>query len=152
MKQHLIIEPPSVIDMVETNHLGGAYYVGKDQPVSINKAVEQIAKYFKREGGFSFLQYCANEKRNQNKTHAYIWVDEDWNDKFAVGACAFSQMNDVGGSGNWCLQWVWFHPYYRDKGLLSESWPHFEKKYGKNFEIEEPFSKSMMSFLKNRRK
>ena len=147
MKQHLVIELPSVIDMVETSQHGSAYYVSKDQPISIYKSVEQLAKYFKREGEFSFLQYCAHEQKDKKTTEAYIWIDEDWSDKFAVGACAFSQMRDVGESGEWELQWIWFHPYYRNKGLLSEAWPSFVSKYGENFAIEPPISKHMISFL-----
>jgi len=148
MKQHLIIDPPSVIDLIETQQMGGAYYVSKEQPMSIFKAVEQLAKYFKREGDFSFLQYCANEQKTKGRTDAYIWIDKDWNDKFAVGACAFSQMKDVGESGEWAMQWVWFHPYYRNKGLLSEAWPFFVEKYGKDFKTEPPLSKHMISLLK----
>lgn len=147
MKRDYIIEAPSVIDFIPTKKFGNALYVNREQPISIFKAVEQIATYFQKEGGFSFLQYSAYEKRRIKTTDAYIWIDEDWDDTLAIGACAFSKDGDVGGNGKWGLQWVWIHPYYRNRGLLTEAWPHFEKKYGKCFDIEKPLSKHMESFL-----
>ena len=143
-----MILAPSVIDINKGQHCGNAYYLHKNQPISIHKAVEQIAYYFKREFKFDFVQYCAYEDKDNSKSDAYIWIDTNWDDTFAVGAANFRFLGDVGQPKKWSLEWVWFHPYYRNQGLLSTAWPYFEKKYGKGFLIEPPLSKSMEAFIK----
>ncbi len=151
MRNHLTITLPSVIDMIPTTQIGQAHYVNDEQPISINKAVETIAKYFKREFEFSSLQYVAHEKKGNPKMDAYVWVDENWSDKFAVGACAFAYITEVNEKEQWVMQFVWFHPYYRNKGLLAASWKGFEEKYGKDFPLEPPISKAMQAFMNKMR-
>jgi hypothetical protein len=50
----------------------------------------------------------------------------------------------------WVLDWVWLHPYKRNKQVLSQHWDFFTKKFGDEFHIEHPVSKSMKAFLKKR--
>lgn len=151
MNNNTAITLPSVIDLKATTKIGDAHLVDESQPISIYLAVEKIAQYFKREMGFSSLQYIALEKMAQKKTDAYIWIDDSWSDKFAVGACAFSLCTDVGESNQWEMQWVWFHPYYRNKGLLTSAWVGFQDKYGKDFGKEPPISKAMQAFINKMR-
>ena len=151
MNERLLILAPSVIDLDKGKKIGNAYFVDKKQPLSIHKAVEQIAYYFKREGNFDFVQYCAYEDRENPNSDAYIWVDSNWDDLFVVGAANFRHLRDKGQSQEWCMEWVWFHPYYRNKGLLSGAWKSFEKKYGNNFQLEPPLSKAMESFVNKMR-
>lgn len=147
-KELLLIEAPSVIDINKKEKLGNCYLVDKNQPHSIHKAIEQLAYYFKREGRFDFIQYTANEDRHNKNCHGYIWIDTDWEDTFAVGAATFRFLADVDQIQNWSMQWVWMHPYYRCKGLLSKAWPHFVEYYGKDFHCEPPLSFEMQRFLK----
>jgi hypothetical protein len=147
MRENLSISMPSVIDLLPGKKLGNAHFVHSNQPISIHKAVEQLAYYFKREGRYDFVQYCTYEDKDNKKSESYIWTDTDWDDKFIVGAINFRFLGDVGQNNEWSLEWVWFHPYYRNRGLLSEAWPHFQKKYGKNFRIEPPLSKAMQRFI-----
>lgn len=148
MKSNLIIEAPSVIDLNRNKKFANCFIVDDKQPKSIAKAVEQLAYYFKREGRFDFVQYVAYEDRDSARVNAYIWIDTDWDDTFAVGAAGFRFLGDVGQVNNWSLQWVWFHPYYRCKGLLSGAWEAFVNRYGKDFHIELPLSYEMECFLK----
>ena len=148
MRNDLLIESPSVIDINKKDKFGSCYLVDKNQPMSIHKAVEQLAYYFKREGAFDFVQYTANEDRHNKNSKAYIWIDTDWDDTFAVGACEFRFLGDVDQIKDWSLQWVWMHPYYRCKGLLTQAWPHFIKQYGKDFHCAPPLSGEMECFLK----
>ena len=148
MTSNLIICAPSVIDINRSKKVGNCFLVDKNQPMSIHKAVEQLAYYFKREGRFDFVQYTANEDKNSKNSNAYIWIDTDWEDTFAVGACAFRFLGDVGQIKNWSLQWAWMHPYYRCKGLLTGAWSSFVEYYGKDFDIELPLSHEMECFLK----
>lgn len=147
MNNNTSILLPSVMDLKPTTKIGEAHYVDKKQPISVFLAVQKIATFFKREMEFSSLQYVALEKMVQDTTDAYIWIDESWSDKFAVGACAFSLCKDVDESQKWEMQWVWFHPYYRNKGLLASAWKGFEEKYGKDFGKEPPISKAMQAFI-----
>ncbi len=44
------------------------------------------------------------------------------------------------------MQWIWFHPYFRRQGLLTEAWPKFKEEFG-NFCCEPPLSDAMETFL-----
>lgn len=145
---NLIITTPSVIDINKTKKIGSCYLVDKDQPESVCRAVEKLSHYFKREFHYDYNQYTAYEDKESKLVRAYIWIDSDWEDTFAVGACGFRFLGDVNQIKNWSFQWGWFHPYYRNRGLLSAAWPSFVKKFGKDFHVEPPISKAMEDFLK----
>lgn len=142
-----LIETPSVIDIDIGRKIGNCILVHNKQPISIHKAVEQIAYYFKREGEFDFVQYTAYEDKDNPKSDSYIWIDSNFEDTFAVGATNFRFRGDVGQQQRWSMEWVWFHPYYRNKGLLTGAWKAFQKKYGKDFLLEPPLSKAMEAFI-----
>lgn len=148
MNNNLMILAPSVIDINKNEKVGNCFLLDKTQPMSIHKAVEQLSYYFKREGRFDFVQYTANENIDNLNSHAYIWIEEEWDDTVAIGACEFRFLGDVDQIKNWSLQWIWMHPYYRGKGLLSGAWPSFVEYYGKNFHVEPPLSREMKYFLK----
>ena len=44
------------------------------------------------------------------------------------------------------LDFCWLHPFWRNKGLLRDSWPQFIERFG-NFYLSRPISKSMQGFL-----
>jgi len=151
MKDDLTIYLPSVIDLDQSKAIGNCFIANKNQPVSIHKAIEKLSYYFKNEFNFDYVQYTAFGDMNNAKSQAYIWIDDDWDDTFAVGACCFRFLGDVGQCNKWSLEWIWFHPYYRNKGLLAGAWKSFEKKYGKDFHIQPPLSKGMERFLEKMR-
>lgn len=148
MKDNLIIRCPSVTDINKKSKFSNAFAVDDNQPDSIYKAVEQMAHYFKKENNYDFSQYAAFEDKTNKNSHAYIWTDSNWEDDFAVGAASFRFLADVHQSKVWSLDWVWIHPYYRNQGLLTQCWPEFVKKYGKDFRVEHPLSREMEQFLK----
>lgn len=125
------------------------YFVGKDSPIYIHKLIEDYSRYFKLEGGFDFTQYTALEDIGQKKCKAYIFVNENWEGVHIVGACAFRFLGDIGQSNKWSLQWVWFHPFFRNRGLLTSAWSYFKSKFF-DFDVEPPISKAMEGFLKKR--
>jgi hypothetical protein len=49
-------------------------------------------------------------------------------------------------NGLFTARWIWLHPYYRRKGILSESWPMFVDRFG-DFQVELPLSEAMESFM-----
>ncbi len=148
MINNCLIYTPYVDDLNREKKMGTSFPVDKRQPDSIHKAVETLAGYFKREGHFDYIQYAAHEDKDSKNANAYIWVDEDWEGTFAVGAAGFRYLGDIGQIKAWSLQWVWFHPYYRCKGLLSGGWQQFVNKYGKDFDVAKPLSSEMKLFLK----
>lgn len=148
MNEKMLIQAPSVIDIDKTKMTGNCIFVHNKQHMSIHKAVEQLAYYFKREFKFDFVQYTAYEDVNNPKSDAYVWIDSNFSDTFAVGAVNFRFLGDVNQPKKWSLEWVWLHPYYRNQGLLSGAWKAFQKKYGKDFLIEPPISKAMACFIK----
>lgn len=64
------------------------------------------------------------------------------------GACYFKKMEFTKGEDYWALEWIWFHPFFRNKGNLKKHWDGLEKKFG-NFLIKEPISNDMKVFLEN---
>lgn len=147
MINNFLIYTPSVSELNTNQKLGSCYFVDKSQPLQVHKAVEQLSIYFKREGKFDFAQYTALEDRESKNAHAYIWVEETWDDLVAVGACGFRYLGDIGQIKDWSMQWAWIHPYRRCMGLLTQAWPHFVKKYGKDYHCEPPLSHEMKMFL-----
>ena len=116
------------------------------------KAVEVISKHFRREMNYSTVQFSAKEKENDldfTPYEAYLFHKERYNlihqykpnEVVCLGGCCFYKNNET-----WDLHWVWIHPYFRNRGILSELWPKFIQKYG-NFGIEEPISLQMQKII-----
>ncbi len=51
----------------------------------------------------------------------------------------------------WCLDWLWIHPYARDRKVLTKHWLTFNSKFG-DFFIEPPYSKAMQPFIEKHMK
>jgi hypothetical protein len=116
-------------------------------PLRLRRAAEAIARYFKREFDFDFLQYLASE-RTDPRDQVYLWVDasRDPFDARAVGAACFRWRAGRGGPPGLALAWLWLHPYFRCKGVLSATWPYFRSRLG-DFQVEGPLSPAMAAFL-----
>lgn len=123
-------------------------------------AVEKIAVYFLREMGYGFVQYDAKEPSGGTyepyiPTVAYLFTNpnllhytKSGKSKIqTVGACCFREReyqeipNPV-----WELDWIWLHPYKRNKGYLERYWSVFIDKFDIFFPSR-PISKSMEKFL-----
>ena len=116
------------------------------------KAVHQLARYFRREFHYDFVQYDAAILPHETEQIAYLWPHPQTNcygaewDTVAVGAVCFAR-RDFPGKQPFQLQWIWIHPFERHQGLLTSAWPKFIQKFGQ-FEVEGPLSAAMDSFLK----
>lgn len=119
--------------------------VTAEAPRRLREAVEQIAKFFRCEFGYDFVQYSA---RGHEAPHvAFVWSSrEDHVPRCAIGAVYFFYYQPKGGPAFWVLNWAWFHPYERRKGYLRKAWPFFQQMFGR-FCVEAPLSKGMTSFL-----
>ena len=108
-------------------------------PMRDRRAVEQMARYFLRESGTDFMQFCALER--DESYCAFLWCV-----RYAcVGACCFRDRD-----GTMALQWVWLHPYARNRGILGATWPVFIGQFGSGFPVEGPYSDAMRHFLRGR--
>lgn len=125
--------------------------VTKASPWTHRKAVEKLARYFRREFKYDFVPFRAEYGQSADDPHyeAYLFHEtrynllyEDRDTEVVCGgaACFFRTVE------TWSLNWVWFHPYFRGRGLLWKSWGSFRSRYG-DFQIEEPLSPAMKSFL-----
>jgi hypothetical protein len=125
-----------------------------ESPLKLRREVERFAIYFRREFNFDFQQFEATEKpKNQEKPYAaYLFTNEpNHYPRMWVGACCFRWREFKGVDPRWGMQWMWLHPYYRGKGILSRAWDKFHELHG-NFFCEPPFSPSMEAFLRKRGK
>ena len=127
----------------------GLSKVLSDSNLAEKQALEQFARYFKNEMHYDNVQYEA-DNHNENcvgflftENAMDISTDEHVSMPCrCVGGCCFRKVQTP-----WVLCWVWFHPFFRDRGLLSRHWKTFCSKFVE-FAIEAPLSSSMESFLK----
>jgi hypothetical protein len=133
-----------------------AAIVDETSPVGLRRAVEWIAHYFRREFGYDFVQYSVDERdedpgeRDDSRDRAFLWANPTTLDGRgtveAVGACCFRWRDYEDAPPGFALQWVWLHPYCRDRGTLTTAWPDFRERFG-DFIVETPLSRAMASFL-----
>lgn len=114
------------------------------------RAVWKCAQFFRREFGYDFVQYGHEGREDDASARAYLWlggVDGKTGDDVVVGACCFRLRTwEKLPKPIWALQWVWMHPYARNKGHLKDAWPYFCARFGE-FDVEGPYSKAMCAFL-----
>lgn len=102
-----------------------------------HKQMYYRARAFKKEFGYDFTQWGDGYEDDPN-AHGILFHEEG----VILGACAFRWRGD-----HWGMQWVWFAPQARRKGILTKWWPRFVKTFG-NFELEYPLSDAMAEFAK----
>lgn len=119
-----------------------------ESEISEKRALEQFATYFKKEMHYDNVQYNA-DNHNKNTvgflfTESAMDVCTEQHEEMptrCVGGATFQNI-----SGTWVLCWVWLHPFFRDKSLLSGQWARFCSYFGE-FCVEAPISPSMEGFL-----
>jgi hypothetical protein len=119
--------------------------ITRRSPLTLRKQVEMFARYFKREFQYTFIQFCASDEDNYT---AYLFTNPDTEfPRVWAGACCFRirDYEDIKLAGEG-LQWIWIHPYFRSKGMLTEVWPELRKNHG-DFDVERPISPAMKAFL-----
>ncbi len=117
--------------------------VTRTTPIVIKRAVEKLARYFRREFEYDFSNYTVDE--HTDACGAWLWIDRTYGERWpATGHAVFWRAED----GNWDLGSVWQHPYRRDQGRLRAIWPTWQQIYGP-FWIATPLSSAMRGFLMN---
>jgi len=118
--------------------------VSPTSPLAHRKIVEWFGYYFKRELGYDFPAF---EGSNDEVYKAWIFASNkrggDWR---AFGACEFNP-HDTSSGQCWTLEWIWFHPYFREKGYLKKAWPILIAEFSAVIEVRPPYSRAMLNFL-----
>jgi len=134
-------------------------FVTQQSAQPLRRAVEQLARYFRREFHYDFCQYSADDDDPDHR--AYLWIDR-YEPQYrchtcfypVIGACCFRHrrydehpLPPGIPPDHYALQWIWFHPYQRNQGHLTKALPYFQEQFSRLI-AEPPFSPAMDAFLK----
>ena len=127
--------------------------IDKQSDLDLCEEVFKIAKYFKEELNYNKVPY--SPLGMTPKEDIALLFTEEAIDIYKTepmpyriyGACYFSKMKCTKGEDYWALEWIWFHPFFRNRGNLKKYWAYLEENFG-NFIIKEPISNDMKAFLK----
>jgi hypothetical protein len=95
---------------------------------------------FRREFHYDFIQW--GDPEDDPDAQGFLFANEAGS---ILGACAFRRREHDGKSW-WGLQWIWICPLARRKGMLTERWLEFRKRFG-DFRVEGPVSPAMEHFV-----
>ena len=117
-------------------------------PIGTRDALESLAYYQRRELGYDFPCYAASEDNDEPRDRHFLVRTDDF-DSRAIGGIGFRWRERSDRPHGISLAWLWFHPYFRSRGILSALWPFFRKHLG-DFTVERPLSAAMKAFLAKR--
>jgi hypothetical protein len=142
MNPYKIIAPESFLSQVTE-----LYPVVYNSKLIFRQYVEKFAKYFRREMRFDFTQFQATGENyyDKRKYVAYLFNPKGYYAGYSIGACCF-RWRTFTDKQIWGLQWIWIHPYARQKGLLKKYWKEFKLRHAP-FYVEPPLSDIMNTFL-----
>jgi hypothetical protein len=98
-----------------------------------------IAKAFRREMKFDFVQWCEIEDDGKG----YIIADREGR---ALGGFVVRWRKYTDVPHHWALVWIWIAPDYRRQGWLRRTWEMVEGKYS-GIIPEKPFSAGTEAFF-----
>lgn len=128
--------------------------INKYSDIDLYKEVYKIAKYFKEELNYDSVPFCLRGRLSEEyKVLLFTEQALDIYRKGSVpyriyGGCLFSKMKFKEDDDYWALEWIWFHPFFRNRGNLKKNWTQLEENFG-NFIIKTPISNDMKAFLEN---
>jgi hypothetical protein len=113
--------------------------------------VETLAWYFKKEFGYDFVAYTADEDTSDHKVRSFFWTEDDYRKGHRViGVCTFRlrEWRNM-PQAYWSLCRIWFHPFMRRSGHLTKAWRFFTEMLGP-LDVEHPLSPAMKKFLEGK--
>jgi hypothetical protein len=132
--------------------VNGRHEVNGSSTLGIRKALEQFARYFKAEFHYDDVQYYADEHDEDCRGFLFtepaldiVTEEHPEMPTRCLGGCCFRYVRFSDGD-RWVLYWVWFHPFFRGRGLLSKHWGKFSEHFG-DFIVAPPMSSAMKSFV-----
>jgi hypothetical protein len=160
------IDLPKIPAQYETESL---LAVRPDSPLLQRQEVERFAYYFRREFRYDFIPFQAEEitywgsdlERDAWKDKpytAYFFAGNDeprLPDEFTessslvwagAGCFYWHEYDDLDGTPVEEFAWMWLHPYFRSRGILSAHWQALRRTHG-DFSALFPLSAPMRQFL-----
>jgi hypothetical protein len=123
----------------------GAVLITAPSPLSLRNRVETLARYFRREFGYDFVNYLADER--DPDCEAWLWTTRAEGRIYATGHAVFWKIAFADRPApEWEMGSVWQHPYFRGHGRFSAIWSHWAQSYGA-FWISHPWSPAMQAFM-----
>ena len=107
---------------------------------------------------FDFMQYLADEHlKSTSKYTGFLFTEFaldqlEENDSAPyrlAGGGLFRWQEWEDHEPLWELDWIWVHPFFRHRGVLSKHWEKFTHQFG-NFDVALPLSNDMEKFLATR--
>lgn len=128
--------------------------VDKQSDIKLHEEVYKIAKYFMEELNYDRIPY--SQYGNLSNEYKVLLFTEKALDIYRkdpmpyriYGGCLFSKIKFTKGDDYWALEWIWIHPFFRNRGNLKKNWTQLEENFG-NFIIKTPISNDMKAFLEN---
>ncbi len=124
-------------------------YIETSSGLSAKESLEKMALYFKREFRYDYLQYDALEDNDDcvgvlftERAFDLVQSDDHYPNRVIGGACFHEKKES-----EYELDWVWLHPFARNRKHLKNNWLNFKKRFGE-FTVTEPLSAHMASFVK----
>lgn len=113
-------------------------------PRLLRREVERFACYFRREFHYDFVQFEASWAGPYT---AYI-IPSNGGGFWWAGACCFQKriFPHMSGMELDSLQWIWLHPYFRNRKILRGIWSELRAAHG-DFFLEHPLSPAMKAFF-----
>jgi hypothetical protein len=133
----------------------GPTLITEAAPKRVQAVVYEFARYFRREFHYDFPQFHdptlpASVNDALPPWEAWIWSPANSLRPIAIGATVFRHERVVGNEHpEWVMSWIWLHPYFRRRGLLTQAWPTFRHRYGDQFLLEHPLSAAMEAFVQS---
>ena len=126
-------------------------YIEPTSDCALKTALETMACYFKQEFRYDYLQYDKSEHPSEctgvlfcERAMDLVRDENHFPNRVIGGACFRREETEF-----YFLDWIWLHPFARNRGRLSREWKAMESKFGK-FGFTEPLSPHMAAFLKRR--
>jgi hypothetical protein len=122
-------------------------YLESSDARACRESLESMATYFKREFRFDHLQYASAEHHEDFTGVLFLEPDRDLAQNIddrpnrVIGGAGFLK-----NPNGYVLDWVWFHPFARNRGNLRKHWPELKIKFGK-FAVTTPISAQMQRCL-----
>lgn len=123
-------------------------YVEPSSCESQKDALEIMASYFKKEFRYDRPQYCKSEHSDDCFGVLFcepamdLVKDIDHCPNRVIGGACFRNK----GNEEYCLDWIWFHPFARNRGKLRNIWPTLRREFGE-FSLTPPLSAHMEKFV-----
>lgn len=124
------------------------FFIDEGSKSSQKEALELMASYFKKEFNYDHLQYCKDDNNIDCIGVLFVEIARDQVKDFdhhphrVVGGACFRNK----GSETYKLDWIWFHPFARNRKKLKNHWEQLKTKFG-DFTITEPLSAHMAKFV-----